>query len=267
MKENIDLKYYKYRKNRKKIIFKKINNDLTFDENKKSKIAIIIPYRKRFKHIIEFIKNIINENFDIYIVEQNDNKKFNKGVLYNFGFLIASSKKNYDFYIFNDVDSLPDKNLIKQYYYDKKNGDNIIHYASPYLDYKYQYPDFFGGCIGISKDLYIKINGFPNNFYGWGGEDDSFYNRIALLNKEVYRPNIGSFILLEHDPPKKEELNIIKKKNILDDLKNWNKNGLNNNDKFYKINDNFKIKIKNLNIEFYSLKIIDESNYLKKNIN
>ncbi len=101
MKENIDLKYYKYRKNRKKIIFKNIDNN--FILNKESKIAIIIPYRNRQSHLIEFIKHMKNENFDIYVIEQNDNQRFNRGILLNIGFLIASSKKDYDFYIFQDV--------------------------------------------------------------------------------------------------------------------------------------------------------------------
>ena len=30
---------------------------------------------------------------------------------------------------------------------------------------------------GLQK-LVKKINGFANSFYGWGGEDDDFYNRL-----------------------------------------------------------------------------------------
>jgi hypothetical protein len=43
---------------------------------------------------------------------------------------------------------------------------------------------------------------------------------------------------------KKEEFNLMKKKNILDDLKIWKINGLNNVNKFYKILGYFSIKNK-----------------------
>ncbi len=39
------------------------------------------------------------------------------------------------------------------------------------------YYQYFGGVSSMSKDQYLKINGFPNNYWGWGGEDDDIYNR------------------------------------------------------------------------------------------
>lgn len=39
------------------------------------------------------------------------------------------------------------------------------------------YAGYFGGVSGLSKKQFLKINGFPNEYWGWGGEDDDIYNR------------------------------------------------------------------------------------------
>jgi beta-1,4-galactosyltransferase 1 len=254
--KKINIEYSKYLENRKKIHFIDINIGKNIILNKNAKIALIIPYRNRKEHLSKLIEHFNNTNFDIYVIEQYDEQKFNKGILLNIAFnLIINSNKKYDYYIFNDVDSLPDDELLKLYYY---SGDKIIHYASPYLGYKYKFPNFFGGCIGFTKELYISINGFPNNFYGWGGEDDAVYNRVASLDLKVYRPSKGSFILLEHEPPKNKEINFNKKINILNDLQNWKKNGLNSIKGKYKLIGKSMLKKNNLNLYFYKVNIPNE---------
>ena len=39
------------------------------------------------------------------------------------------------------------------------------------------YVQFFGGVSALSKQQFLTINGFPNNYWGWGGEDDDIFNR------------------------------------------------------------------------------------------
>lgn len=39
------------------------------------------------------------------------------------------------------------------------------------------YNEFFGGVSGLTVKQFKKINGFPNAFWGWGGEDDDLWNR------------------------------------------------------------------------------------------
>lgn len=254
-KTNIYEKYSLYKQNRKKINMKFIDNTFTFDKN--AKVAIIIPYRNREEHLKEFAKHFTNENFDVYVIEQFDTQKFNRGLLLNAGFNIASKKKKYDYYIFHDVDTYPDKDLLAQYYY---KGTKIIHYASPYLNSigsKYNFPDLFGGVIGMNKDTFLTINGFPNNFYGWGGEDDALYNHVALSNFDVYRPNKGSYILADHAEPTNEEVNKNKMINILKDLKNWTNYGYKDIENLYILENNFKYpeSTNKVNIEVYQLKI------------
>ncbi len=215
--------FNEYKKKRKKVFFQIFDNTIHFPKTEEANVAIIIPYRNREEHLEGFKKHFKNTKFDIYVIEQLDQQRFNRGILLNIGFDIASKKKNYDLYIFHDVDSLPDKDLMIFYTY---KGDKIIHYASPFLGYKYKYSNFLGGVIGMNKENYIKINGFPNRVFGWGGEDDIFYDRLAKNYLKIYRPKKGQYFLYEHDVPKPQEINPIKWEAILRDLKEWKKDGI-----------------------------------------
>ena len=42
----------------------------------------------------------------------------------------------------------------------------------------------------MSKEHYIKINGYSNKFKGWGGEDDDLYERMADKGLKLRRPNL-----------------------------------------------------------------------------
>lgn len=44
------------------------------------------------------------------------------------------------------------------------------------------YNEFFGGVSGMMVKQFKKINGFPNGFWGWGGEDDDLWNRWASIH-------------------------------------------------------------------------------------
>ncbi len=257
MDEVIDIimKFKNYKKNRKFIKFRTIDDSLKFDCKNESEVAIIIPYRNREEHLDKLKKHFKNTNFDIYIIEQYDTQRFNRGILLNIGYYLAKKNKNYKYYIFHDVDSLPDEDLIKQYCY---TGDKIIHYASPYLDYKYSFPNFLGGVIGMSGEVFEKINGFPNRIYGWGGEDDMVYNRLAKNNLIVYRPRKGKYILLDHPQATEEEEYPERWEGVLRDLIEWKQDGLKEGDK--EVLDNHFILMyesfeKNPNIYLYKVKI------------
>lgn len=192
-------------------------------------IAIIIPYRNRREHLNRFLKHIesLNANnatFDIFVIEQKNDEKFNRGLLLNIGYNYAKNMKTYDRYIFHDVDSYPSQTIFSQYglFLDKN-----IHFASPYLGYKYKYERFMGGVMGISSKDFETANGFSNIFFGWGGEDDSFYNRMVHNSIVMYRPSVGNYTLIDHDIPTDAEYNMDKRKNIAYDSRHWKTNGLN----------------------------------------
>lgn len=248
--------YAEYKLNRKNIDIELLINPIILDEI--INIAIIIPHRKRITHLQKLITHFNNleknnkHNYDLYVIDQNNMDRFNRGILLNIGFYIASKNYNYDRYVFHDVDSYPKQELFNLYF---ASLDKNIHYASPYLGYKYNNHTFFGGVIGIKSNDFIKINGFPNTFFGWGGEDDSFYNRVVKNNIIFFRPNSGSYILEEHAPPTDIEYNNNKKINILNDLKNWNREGYTQiesyfiNYKYFTLDDfinSYEINVSNL---------------------
>lgn len=47
----------------------------------------------------------------------------------------------------------------------------------PLVSPRLPYNEFFGGVSGMTVKQFQKINGFPNAFWGWGGEDDDLWNR------------------------------------------------------------------------------------------
>ena len=59
----------------------------------------------------------------------------------------------------------------------------------------------------MTGEDYERINGYPNFFFGWGGEDDAVYDRLGINRMKVYRPSSGSYQLLEHPQATLEEEN------------------------------------------------------------
>jgi hypothetical protein len=243
--------FWKYKKNRKWV--EKMEFDIdSIQKIEKNNIAIIVPYRdnteqnraKQLKEFIDYYHNYL-PNLDIYIVEQAEGKKFNRGILLNIGFYIAKTfgSKKYKQYIFHDVDLLSPKELKKVYAHSERDP---IHIASLWRE-KYTFSTFLGGVISFSEEAFEAINGFPNCFFGWGGEDDAMYNRLAELDIPVWKLNSNRDIQIKGmEHPQSKEDKDEKKENILRDLKVWKKEGLNNVYKCYSILEEQIVKYNNV---------------------
>lgn len=219
------------------------------------KPVIIIPYRDNLKQdrksqLNKFLQHFKDKSpyIPILVIEQSqDNKKFNRGALLNIGYEL--SKNNYDTFIFHDVDLLPDDDLLK--YYNKKP---LLPLHLGFQQTKYNYFHLMGGVLSISKEDFIKTNGFPNNFWGWGGEDDDFKFRLIKNNICIIRPDKGNYIELKHIDTKqiKEFVFETPVERILEDFTNdkWRNNGLSN--LAYRI-----LERKNLNKENHNLVLVE----------
>ena len=247
--EEIYQLFLKYKKRRNMEYIKRLgisSKDLEPDYNKK--LAIIVPYRdnpeQNRKKQLEIFTTHVNKmfegkNWSLYVIEQSDDgKKFNKGALLNIGITMAL-KDGCKLLATNDVDLLPQSDLVPFYFL--YSIYHPIHLGHVWQD-KYKYREFVGGIILLSDFCAKKINGFPNNFWGWGGEDDALYDRILANNFQIYEPLDGKIVELKHIHTYtiKKYVNNNKKENLLKDLLYWKENGL--------FNVKFEIKNKQNNI-------------------
>ncbi|AII16943.1 putative beta-1,4 galactosyltranferase [Aureococcus anophagefferens virus] len=178
-------------------------------------------------------------NLNIIVVEQSeDGRKFNIGKLKNIGFDIAVKQKLKGHVIFTDIDMIPDSNLMK--YYLKKPSVPI---ALAVKGTRYSYgkinennPPFLGGVVAFNTKDFKKINGYPNNALGWGGEDDMLRNRIHYAGLEIGYPLEGLVIDMEQVSIKTKLMTLkqnnlkenLKYEKIVQDVDTWKTNGLNN---------------------------------------
>lgn len=57
-----------------------------------------------------------------------------------------------------------------------------------------------GGAFAVSMDHFVKANGYSNEFWGWGGEDDDFGRRLKAVGLKIVRPDavVGKYTMLDH---------------------------------------------------------------------
>jgi hypothetical protein len=107
----------------------------------------------------------------------------------NIGFDLAK-KQSASVYIFHDVDLLPSRDLLP-YYERVPLVSQPVHIARVWNRYSNN-PNYFGGIVAFSKEQFETINGFPNNFWGWGGEDDELIKRVKRVNYVPSAPSNGT---------------------------------------------------------------------------
>jgi len=147
------------------------------------KLGIIVPYRNRLEHLEEFKKEIVNyldnncyDDYEIIIVNQDDARLFNRGMLLNIGFKKAKELKC-DYVVFHDVDMIPE-------YVNYSYCDKPVHLATEFVledDEKPRtiFDEYFGGVTLFPMDKFEEIDGYSNKYWGWGYEDDDLRLRCA----------------------------------------------------------------------------------------
>ncbi|XP_041711662.1 beta-1,4-galactosyltransferase 5-like isoform X1 [Coregonus clupeaformis] len=167
------------------------------------KVAILVPFRNRHEHLPILLRHLVPAlqkqrlQFAFYVVEQVGSEPFNRAMLFNVGFREAMRDLDWDCMVFHDVDHMLEND--RNYY---GCGDMPRHFAVKLNKYSYMLPynEFFGGVSGLTVEQFTKINGFPNAFWGWGGEDDDLWNRVQYANYTVSRPQgeLGRYMSIPH---------------------------------------------------------------------
>lgn len=144
------------------------------------KLGICIPYRNRKEHIEQLIPRLteylngkgIPHKF--YVGHQVDEKLFNRGAMKNIAAHYAFND-GCDYIAWHDVDMVPHNDSC-DYSYPEINPIHIATGLSKY-NYGLGYDQYFGGVVLFNKEQVDNTNGYSNDYWDWGQEDDDLFWR------------------------------------------------------------------------------------------
>ncbi|XP_055356171.1 beta-1,4-galactosyltransferase 4-like [Paramacrobiotus metropolitanus] len=168
------------------------------------RVAVIVAYRDRQEHLQILLNNLHpflqrqQLDYTVFLVEQAGNATFNRGKLFNVGFVEANKLREYPCFVFHDVDLLPENDANA---YSCPQYPTLLSSAMEKNKYRPIYADYFGGVVSFSSRHFRQVNGFPNLYWGWGGEDDDLSLRVRTrLGKLLQEPaDTGQYTMLKHE--------------------------------------------------------------------
>ncbi|KAK0400418.1 hypothetical protein QR680_015232 [Steinernema hermaphroditum] len=175
-------------------------------------LEFVVRFRNRQEQLSVFLRNmhafLSKQQLDyaIFIVEQTSGDTFNRAKLMNIGFVEAMKTYDWQCFVFHDVDLLPedDRNL---YWCPKQPRHMSV--AVDKFDYKLPYSTIFGGVTALTRTHMKKMHGFPNEYWGWGGEDDDIFQRLVLAGHQVsrYPAEIARYKMIKHSRERGNSVN------------------------------------------------------------
>ena len=175
------------------------------------RLLVVVPYRDRENHLKSFIPHVrayfARDKLDravpyrVIIVEQEGRGTFNRGALKNIGFVLGAD--NSDYTCFHDIDYLP---IWADYSY-AEVPTPIVWYgaetrpiapgrADRFIIHNLE--DFCGGAVLVPNPLFKDVDGYSNDYWGWGYEDEDLKRRYLARGIRLGRRK-GTFAPLEHD--------------------------------------------------------------------
>ncbi|XP_035999070.1 beta-1,4-galactosyltransferase 4 [Fundulus heteroclitus] len=195
-------------------------------------VAILIPHRNREKHLLYLLHHLHpflqrqQLHYAIYVIHQAGDAIFNRAKLLNVGYLEAIKDFSWECFILHDVDLVPenDRNL---YICDQQPKHLVV--GRNVTGYKLRYKGYFGGVTAMTKDQFLKVNGFSNNYWGWGGEDDDLRVRVELQKMTIVRPpaDVARYTMVFHKRDSGNQINKNRMRLLGQTTKMWRNDGLN----------------------------------------
>ena len=144
-----------------------------------NKLGVVVPYRDREQHLKEFIPaigKVLEEqgiDYEIIIVEQADTKPFNRGKLLNIG-VKKAFELECNYVALHDVDMIPVD-------VDYSKVDRPTHLATDFVGgERVTFDEYFGGVTLFPTLEFMRVNGYSNEYWGWGYEDDDLLWRCKV---------------------------------------------------------------------------------------
>jgi len=152
-------------------------------------IDFIIPYRDRPENLDGLIQNIKKFyysycNYNIIVCEQNDDKPFLRGQLFNLGFNKSRSEMvvlmDVDIRFLETIDLIKEMNEHDKPFLPWNNIAEIKKEENGEFEFTGEVDPHvvgWGGCFVCTREHFEKFGGFSNLVFGWGGEDNIVYKR------------------------------------------------------------------------------------------
>ncbi len=218
------------------------------DRKSAKHVHIIVPFRdqtedqvrtRQLRELLTFFKTYLTDkHYHIYVIEQSEDARlFNKGVLMNYGFQLAEKSAGSgapnDLFVFHDVDMHPDEDL-KYWYTTLPRSKEIFHLGDRHSRHLEESGRWFGAVVMFRADDYTRINGYPNDYWGWGGEDNDLYERALINDMIIVRPQFGILYDQENFETYRDKYSYLQQNELLNPnwesrtpSEIWHKNGVN----------------------------------------
>lgn len=225
------------------------------------KMSIIIPNRDgvNFDILNENFKKVLNDEYEIVIVTQDDADIFKCGQLFNIGYKYAKYDNlillNNDIVFFDFIDFEKIHNEYNQPFSPWQHIQQCDYVNNTFRKTVLQRgAPGNGSCNFTTKEEFAKTNGYSNLYCGWGAEDDEYKNRVMAEFKRWIKMPITIGHLTHPKRENKNKRNTDYNYELLKNFRsrNYKLDGI--NDTVYDVvsveeNDNVKhVKVKNIRV-------------------